>query len=172
VSQYSTLVNKIPTVARAVEILQQEVDSAFGTDADDITILKPSVNDGSEDLSSEADPPPSKKKKSMFNLIQKVAETAPSAAKDKGYEVQNYLKLDVIGENESPLKFWQKNEVQFPNLAILARKYLAIPATSGEIERLFSVAGAIARSRRARLTIPNLEKMLCCQQHQHPKNPN
>lgn len=47
----------------------------------------------------------------------------------------------------------------------MAKIYLAIPSTSGNVERLFSIAGAIARARRASIKTDTLEKLLCCRQY-------
>ena len=50
-----------------------------------------------------------------------------------------------------PLQWWKKWGSKFPNLAQLARRYLAMPATSAPVERLFSVAGLVATAKRNRL---------------------
>ena len=44
------------------------------------------------------------------------------------------------------------NGNRFPHLENLAKKYLAIPATSTPSERVFSVAGIVVDKRRAALT--------------------
>lgn len=50
-----------------------------------------------------------------------------------------------------PLPWWKKNAPIFPTLAKLARKYLAVQATSAPSERVFSVASRLISSKRARL---------------------
>ncbi|ELT95740.1 hypothetical protein CAPTEDRAFT_140410 [Capitella teleta] len=42
-------------------------------------------------------------------------------------------------------------ERNFPRIALLAKKYLAIPATSAPSERVFSTAGNIVTPKRSRL---------------------
>jgi hypothetical protein len=49
------------------------------------------------------------------------------------------------------LMWWKKHAVRFPYLSRLARRYLAMPATSASVERLFSLAGQVVTAKRARL---------------------
>ena len=45
------------------------------------------------------------------------------------------------GKGLYPLKWWQLNGVHYPCITVLARKYLAISATSVPSERAFSLTG-------------------------------
>ena len=49
------------------------------------------------------------------------------------------------------LGWWQLNEGAYPTLASLAKKFLAIEATSAASERLFSTAGRVITRDRNRL---------------------
>ena len=60
----------------------------------------------------------------------------------------NEGKLDV---KANILMWWKLHAVRFPYLSRLARRYLAMPATSASVERLFSVAGQVVTAKRARL---------------------
>jgi hypothetical protein len=42
---------------------------------------------------------------------------------------------------KGPLSWWLQNEAKYPRLAYLARNYLAVPASSATVERIFSRAG-------------------------------
>ena len=53
---------------------------------------------------------------------------------------------------DDPFVWWRGNANRYLRLAILARKYLAIPATSTPSERIFSVAGIVVDKRRCALT--------------------
>jgi hypothetical protein len=66
-------------------------------------------------------------------------------------EVGLYRKEPSILMKADPLQWWKDNEPRFPNLAKLARRVLAIPATSASSERIFSVSGNINSKKRARL---------------------
>ena len=67
-------------------------------------------------------------------------------------------------ENQIPLRlskvdlFWLKHKLKFPCLFELCLKFLSIPASSGPVERLFSLAGYINRPHRARMATKNLER--------------
>ena len=46
------------------------------------------------------------------------------------------------------LDFWRVNEGRFPALALLAKKYLSVQASSADTERMFSIAGHVFSLRR------------------------
>ena len=57
----------------------------------------------------------------------------------------------AANEDESALDWWRCNAVTFPKCAHIARKYLAIPATSAQSECLFSATGRLGPyARRGR----------------------
>jgi len=50
---------------------------------------------------------------------------------------------------------------RFREMARLARKYLAAPATSLPSERLFSVSGHVVQKKRASLLSENVNRLVC-----------
>ena len=58
------------------------------------------------------------------------------------------------------LEWWASNEKEFPNLSIMARQYLGVPATSASAERLFSIAGRVYDDLRQRMTPEMLEERM------------
>jgi len=50
-----------------------------------------------------------------------------------------------------PLSWWKENESKYPRISKLARRYLAVPATSVPSERIFSSAGLLVNKLRNRL---------------------
>jgi hypothetical protein len=76
---------------------------------------------------------PAKRKKSIFSFMEEV----PAAPIDSAQiEIEQYLKDPH--SVDCPLTCWRERTIKFPRLSLLARKYLAIPASSGPIERSFS----------------------------------
>ena len=67
-------------------------------------------------------------------------------------ELLAYFREKQIPKDKNPLQRWKENETKFPALAVVAKAYLAAPATSTPSERLFSAAGTIVGKNRASLT--------------------
>ena len=64
-------------------------------------------------------------------------------------------------KDKNPLDEWSRCAVHlFPWLGVLARRVLAIPATSAAPERLFSTAGNVMTKKRSRLTCDNMEELV------------
>ncbi|KAH6937319.1 hypothetical protein HPB50_026731 [Hyalomma asiaticum] len=76
-------------------------------------------------------------------------------------EVSEYLRtesLSACSESEL-LEFWKGKEKNYPKLAELARKILAIPATSASSERNFSAAGYVMQEQRTRLKPESMDNL-------------
>ena len=60
----------------------------------------------------------------------------------------SYLKTRIEGKSyPDPLLFWKCQESQFAQIAKLAKKYLAVPASSPAVEWVFSFYDHILRSK-------------------------
>ena len=73
-------------------------------------------------------------------------------------ELERYISERVAIEDL--LLWWKQNENNFPNLAKLAMKYLAIPAMEIPSERAFSIAGLTVSKLRASLNPDNVDKLI------------
>ena len=75
----------------------------------------------------------------------------PTHKRDKLEDVlDEYFESILSGDynGKCPLEFWKVNEQKFKPLAMLANKYLGIPASSAAVERIFSISGHILSSKR------------------------
>jgi hAT family C-terminal dimerisation region len=66
-----------------------------------------------------------------------------------------YFTIDLY----SGLCSYQKHASRFPILGRMAKDYLAVPASSTDSERVFSLAGLIGTDRRNRLHADNFEAL-------------
>ena len=85
---------------------------------------------------------------------------APAAKNAVDVEIDTYLSLERLRRKEDPLAWWRDHEKHLPKLARLAKKYLAIPATSVPSERVFSKAGQLVSARRANLNPKNVDMII------------
>jgi hypothetical protein len=70
------------------------------------------------------------------------------------------LSLPLALKTENPLDWWKLRLQMFPKLARIARKYLAVLATSVSSERLFSDAENLINTKRTSLDTNLAGKML------------
>lgn len=89
-------------------------------------------------------PPPAKRTYEEIVLAKMQAKGAAQAA------AKPYRELAPL--KTQPLLWWKAHESIYPAHAALAKRYLAIPATSAPCERLFSTGGRVLEKRRASLS--------------------
>ena len=75
-------------------------------------------------------------------------------------EFEKYVDSPQIATGLNPLEWWAVNEKEFPRISVLAKAYLAIPATSVPCEQSFSKAGFITENRHSRCSTKHVRK--CC----------
>ncbi len=91
----------------------------------------------------------------------------PVAPSSVQLEVQEYLQQLVLDRQKDPLIFWASQDTMYPHLAPLTAKYLAVPATSAPVERLFSIGGKIFCPDRCRLSDTVLEQLMMLRANGH-----
>lgn len=89
-----------------------------------------------------------------------VADSASSLAEE---ELQRYLTGKASPIDMDPLVWWTGLAEEFPTLAVLARHYLCLPATSVPSERVFSCAGTTMNKLRATLCPGNVDALIFLQ---------
>ena len=114
---------------------------------------------------------PSAKKKRASALVELLGnkfltdastqETTPATHKDiLQSEMLRYKTEPPISVDRNPLQWWATHSYVYPNLSIMARKYLCITATSVPSEQLFSTAGNVVSAKRNALLPENVEKLV------------
>ena len=78
---------------------------------------------------------------------------------DPSDEIQQYLS-EKVSPAVNPLTWWKDNEVKYPKIALIAKKTLAVPATSVPSERVFSAAGLLVNKLRNRLSCDLVDKII------------
>ena len=73
--------------------------------------------------------------------------------------------VDKSGEVCDILDWWKTHAHMFPNLSKMSRQYLALPASSAGVERLFSAAGRMHSSFRKNSTESSIEMQLVVYQN-------
>ena len=92
-------------------------------------------------------PEPPKKKRRIFTFMDddRESQMTQSSTTYHEKELQKYLEEPCEDENTCPLKYWKNHQSVYPSLAKTAATVLGVPASSGAVEQLFSVAGKIFR---------------------------
>lgn len=76
-------------------------------------------------------------------------------------ELGNYLSpKTIVSSREDPLEWWKKNHNIFPNLALTARKWLSVCATSTASERVFSSCGVALTAKRSKMSGSTLQAQI------------
>ena len=63
-------------------------------------------------------------------------------------QLQAYMQVQQVPNDTDPLMWWKQHQQEFPDLARMARQYLAVPATSASPERFFSRVGLVQTDLR------------------------
>ena len=75
-------------------------------------------------------------------------------------EMAVYDTLEVIAKDADVLMWWKEHEQTLPLLSKFARRVLAIPASSGKSERVFSTGGNFVTAKRTRLNAQKVQSLI------------
>jgi len=101
------------------------------------------------------------------NLLEFAEPKGAAAEDDLEQQVEAYLnRMPQLSTADGDiLAYWRSHENTVPDLARLARRILATPASSASSERLFSAAGRTINDRRTNLSSSRAEQLLFVQQN-------
>ena len=104
--------------------------------------------------------PPKRHKKSALDELLGDTEGEDEGESGIEDECKRYFTERLLPRNSDPLEWWKLNEFRFPNLAVVAKSVLAIPATSTSSVRLFSTAGLTVTKLRNCLKPDNVNALV------------
>lgn len=129
--------------------------------ADTNVVVKTEIDDGSYGDSTVGEEPPAKVPRADVSISDWLGDIVRvKSLLSVGQQIENELKLfhsePDISFDDSPIHWWQRRYRTYPLLSTLAKRYMCIPAISGECE----LKRSDIRCRRARLDTETLDMQL------------
>ena len=101
------------------------------------------------------------KQRSVSNFIfHDVESTIVQNIDDFDILIKQYVDQVNNKTFEDPLVFWKCHAIQFPELSILAKKFLGVPASSAAVERMFNISGHILTNRRRKTGVELFQNLV------------
>ncbi|GLB43472.1 putative protein dimerization activity [Lyophyllum shimeji] len=118
-----------------------------------------------DESSSDADveivaQPTKQPKVAPKNMFDDLFELKPSAANPVIDELNLYLSTPAENVGDA-IQWWYEKRLVYPRLSRMALDYLSIPATSVDVERVFSRGRLILSHTRSRLSALSTRALLC-----------
>lgn len=88
----------------------------------------------------------------QISLRDRLSGKSKSTQLETESEIDQYLQLPHVQGTVNCLQWWKDHQDKYPVLFQLARRYLAIPASSVSAERSFSIAKHLVNSTNSQLT--------------------
>ncbi|XP_076283019.1 zinc finger BED domain-containing protein 4-like [Lasioglossum baleicum] len=95
----------------------------------------------------------------LFAFFKDVAQLEGHTTNIVCSQTDAYISEKLISPESCILEWWNQNSTRYPDLAIVARNLLSVPATQTYSERLFSLAGNIVTERRSSLLSEKVEQL-------------
>ena len=138
---YEDRLNVIASVE--AEVVMLAINTSTSNESESLTSAEVETTEG-PDLPLSKKCRVSKAEKRLLCFVDDIVKSTNqmvSPAEKARAEVRKYTDEEM--SCETPLHWWKVNSTRYPYLTYIAKKYLAIPATSVPAERAFSVAGHI-----------------------------
>ncbi|GBC12416.2 zinc finger BED domain-containing protein 1-like [Rhizophagus irregularis DAOM 181602=DAOM 197198] len=91
----------------------------------------------------------------FFHIFSKNEKT------ERDDELKSYFREPTISKSTDVLAWWKVQEANYPNLSKMALDYLAIPATSAPVERIFSSGTDLVTQKRCSLKGETIRELMC-----------
>ena len=93
---------------------------------------------------------------------QSTISTREKAKVHAKQEVLSYLICtgSIVKRKFNPLEWWQVHKNKYPNVAVLARKWLSVLGTLTPSERVFSICGLVNTAKRSRLSGKSIQNQV------------
>jgi hypothetical protein len=108
---------------------------------------------------------PQPKKKKIGDFGADILDNSSPSKSSVQTEFEDFTEQKNVPRETDVLLWWKMHASEFPVLAILARQYLAIPASSAASERLFSRLKLVATTARQNMSPETLCMLLFVNQH-------
>ena len=116
------------------------------------------INNDNEEEDME---PKQKKVKKMKSFLDDDDEDDENSDnRSAASQLESYMKEVPIKSRECPGAWWRLNQTKYPDIARLARKYLAVQGTSTPAERVMSDMGIILNKKRLAMTDENFRMLM------------
>jgi len=135
-------------------LLEAEFKSAQLLSAKSSFQPKPAVTD------SEESEKKSRKRKNQDEYDKILTRLSKRQHIDTKDEFSRWKELMPVDFTTDVMQWWRENERNFPVVAALAKKFLAVPASQASTERSFSTAKRIVSPSRASLKPHHVEKLV------------
>ena len=141
--------------ARCLQVISMDITSTTQEKAPQVVEID----------TSSSEPLPKKRKQEPSKLLSYLFSEDNTSSTSKSLnsleaEISRYFSEPCLPEQGDPLDFWKEHSTIYPKLSTLACRYLSIPASSGPVERLFSIGGKFYRPERCRLSDSVFEKLM------------
>ena len=109
---------------------------------------------------------PSAKRSRVECALDFLDFTSPEKCGSDDEELKSYLCEKTSSDNT--LTWWKERESKYPRISHIAKRVLAIPATSVPSERIFSAAGLLVNKLRTRLSCDLVDNIIFLNKNKFP----
>jgi hypothetical protein len=141
----------------AWDILKREYEEVKMARASEISIHSP------PHTTTTTTTTPNKRKQDVIVLHELMAKRQ-KLNNESVDEFERWKVLKEIEYTHQVLTWWKENEKTFPIIAMLAMKYLAVPASQADTERSFSTSKHTISTERTKLSDNHVEKLVVWKQ--------